>query len=113
MRENSIPITETTFFILSSLVEKPRHGYSIMKEVERISVGRIEMATGTLYSALKRLLDSGWIERIDAPELEPEDLRDRKYYQLTDVGKHVLGEEIIRIKNIAIMIKKLELGKNP
>ncbi len=51
--ENPLPLTETTFFILFSLSASPRHGYSIIKEVQRLSDGRITMAAGTLYGAIK------------------------------------------------------------
>jgi DNA-binding PadR family transcriptional regulator len=112
MNENLYPITETTFYILCSLAESKRHGYSIIKEVERLSEGRIEIATGTLYSALKRLLDYGWIERCEPPEEEPADLRDRKYYRLTDKGKQVFKTELVRIKTLNIMINKFKLGED-
>ncbi len=55
------PLTETVLLILVSLAERPRHGYSILKDVEKVSVGRVVLSTGTLYSALRRLLEEGWI----------------------------------------------------
>jgi DNA-binding PadR family transcriptional regulator len=58
-------LTETTFFILLSLSSGKKHGYLIMKEVERLSGGRTSRSTGTLYGVLGRLLDQGWIERVD------------------------------------------------
>ena len=70
------------------------------------------MAAGTLYGAIKRLLDCGWIERYAAPETEPENLRERKFYKLSDSGQKILQTELIRIKNLAHMIGQFELGKN-
>jgi hypothetical protein len=53
--------------ILLSLAGKPRHGYSIMKDVDQMSQGRVRLSTGTLYGTLRRLLDEGWIEGFSEP----------------------------------------------
>ena len=55
----NLPLTETTFFIMLSLASKPKHGYAIMKEVETLSRGNVQLRTGTLYGAIKRLLGGG------------------------------------------------------
>ena len=59
-----LPLTETSFFIILSLATAPKHGYAIMKEVETMSEKRVVLATGTLYSALRRMLEDDWIERV-------------------------------------------------
>jgi DNA-binding PadR family transcriptional regulator len=58
-------LTEPVLLILLSLAEQPRHGYSILKDVEEMSDGRVTLSTGTLYGALRRLLDDGWIQRFE------------------------------------------------
>ena len=60
---NLLPLSEAVLLILLSLAEQPRHGYSIMQDVERMSAGRVKLSTGTLYGALRRLLAVEWIER--------------------------------------------------
>jgi DNA-binding PadR family transcriptional regulator len=82
------PLTEATFFIMLSLAPAPQHGYGIMKDVEVLSEGRVTFSTGTLYGALKRLLEQGWIERFDNPEAA-ESGRPRKDYKLTDMGRWI------------------------
>src|SRR4051794_9827567 len=57
------PLTETVFLILSSISAEPRHGYAIMQDVEAMTNGRVRLSTGTLYGALRRLLDAGLIRR--------------------------------------------------
>ena len=52
------PLTEAVLLILMSLADHPRHGYSIMKDVEDVSDGRVRFSTGTLYGALRRLLEA-------------------------------------------------------
>jgi DNA-binding PadR family transcriptional regulator len=97
--QSEIPLTETTYFILLSLSARPMHGYAIMKDVEALSGGRVAFGTGTLYGALKRLLDQGWIARSDDPD--PDDTaRDRKVYALTRGGRAALQAEIIRLESL-------------
>jgi DNA-binding PadR family transcriptional regulator len=90
------PLTETVLLVLLSLVEQPRHGYAILKDVERMSGGRVTLSTGTLYGALHRLLGQGWIERFE----EDEGSRDRQAYRLTAQGRRNLQAEIERMRHL-------------
>ncbi|MGD0172928.1 MAG: helix-turn-helix transcriptional regulator [Anaerolineales bacterium] len=101
--ENPLPLTETTFFILFSLSISPRHGYSIIKEVQNLSNGRITMAAGTLYGAIKRLVQLGWIEPVEKAGKKDDD-RERKYYRLTKDGSVCLKQEIRRIQGLAVLV---------
>ena len=97
--QDYLPLTETAFFILLSLAATPKHGYGIMKEVEAMSAGRVVLATGTLYSALRRMLKDGWIERVE-DDLPGSDSRERKFYRLTDLGRCILALETERLKTL-------------
>jgi DNA-binding PadR family transcriptional regulator len=92
-------LTEATFFILLSLSPSPKHGYAIMKEVKALSNGRIIFSTGTLYGALRRLLEQGWIKRVNDPEPNPTD-RERKAYTLTEKGRKIVNAEMERLKSL-------------
>lgn len=94
--QSNLPLTETTFFILLSLAPQPKHGYAIMKDVEALSHGRVRLSTGTLYGALKRMLEQGWIERIEE-DGGKENGRIRKSYQLTGIGRRILEAERERL----------------
>lgn len=94
-----LPLREPTFFILLSLSPGPKHGYAILKEVESLSEGRVKLSTGTLYGAIKRLLDDGWIRRVDDPIPNGTD-RERKSYDLTESGRRVLKAEIGRLQKL-------------
>src|SRR5437588_8360420 len=85
----SLPLTEPVLLILLSLAGQPRHGYSILKDIERMSDGRVVLSTGTLYGALRRLLDEEWIERIE----EEDSSRGRQSYRLTSRGRRSLQLE--------------------
>ena len=92
----SLPLTEPVLLILLSLAGQPRHGYSILKDVEAMSDGRVTLSTGTLYGALRRLLDDGWIERVE----EAESSRGRQSYRLTSGGRRNLQMEITRMRRL-------------
>ena len=94
-----LPLTEATLFILLSLAPEPKHGYAIMKDVQALSDNRVVFSTGTLYGALKRLLDQGWIKRVGDPH-EDGTARERKSYALTDRGRRVLRAEVARLQRL-------------
>lgn len=106
MKQQTIsPLTEATFFILLSLSSAPKHGYAIMKEVKELSQGRINFSTGTLYGAIRRLLEQGWIKRVSDPEPNPTD-RERKAYALTDKGRRVVDAEVQRLRSLLSMAEQ-------
>jgi DNA-binding PadR family transcriptional regulator len=100
--QEHLPLSEAVFFILLSLLPGPKHGYAIMKDVEALSESRVSLSTGTLYGALKRLLESGWVRREEDDGLE-EASRPRKAYALTQLGKGILAAETARLKRLVGM----------
>jgi DNA-binding PadR family transcriptional regulator len=91
-----LPLTEPVLLILLSLAGQPRHGYSILKDVEQMSEGRVMLSTGTLYGALRRLLVEEWIERFK----EQDSSRGRQAYRLTARGRRNLQLEVGRMKHL-------------
>jgi DNA-binding PadR family transcriptional regulator len=89
-------LSEPVLLVLLSLAEQPRHGYSILKDIESMSGGRVLLSTGTLYGALQRLLDNNWIERVE----EEDAPRDRRTYKLTSRGRRNLQAEIERMRHL-------------
>ena len=89
-------LSEPVLLVLLSLAEQPRHGYSILKDIAAMSGGRVLLSTGTLYGALQRLLDQGWIERVE----EEDAPRDRRTYRLTSRGRRNLQTEIDRMRHL-------------
>jgi DNA-binding PadR family transcriptional regulator len=92
----TVPLTEPVLLILLSLAEEPRHGYSILKDVERMSDGRVVLSTGTLYGALRRLLEDDWIERLEQKDVS----RGKQAYRLTPRGRKYLRFEVGRLKHL-------------
>lgn len=104
------PLTHVVYHILLSLTGPPRHGYGIIKEVERRTAGRIELEAGTLYGAIKRLREDGWIEDVEAPEGAD---RRRRYYTLTRLGRDVLRAESERLAELVEMARDARVLPRP
>lgn len=100
-----LPLTETTFYIMLSLVE-PSHGYAIMQNVEQLSNNKVKVAAGTLYGAIENLLKQKLIV-----EVKSEDKR-RRVYMLTPEGNQLLKLEIERLKHLISISENLVLGGN-
>lgn len=90
------PVSETVFLILLSLAATPRHGYAIMQDVEALTDSRVKLSTGTLYGALRRLLEDGSIRRF--AEADPS--RDRQAYELTGKGRELVAAEVGRMNHL-------------
>ena len=92
------PLTPAVFHILLALADGEKHGYSIMKDVEKQTEGKIKMGPGTLYGSIKRMLTAGFIEETDdRPDPALDDER-RRYYRLSDLGLKVLRVESQRLE---------------
>lgn len=102
--QGKLPLSETTFYILLTLAPSPKHGYAIMKEVGVLSNERLSLSTGTLYGALKRLLETGWIEAVSQSNRQ-QSARTRRAYALTPLGRAMLDAELMRLKSLAQMAR--------
>ncbi|MBD5644000.1 PadR family transcriptional regulator [Clostridium botulinum] len=95
-RKDSIEIgelTDSAFYILSSVIEE-KHGYLIMKDIEKFTNNEVVIGPASLYTTLKKLLISGLVE------LTPNIHENKKVYRITDKGKEMLVQEINRKKQM-------------
>jgi DNA-binding PadR family transcriptional regulator len=92
------PLSPPVFHILLALADGERHGYSIMQEIGERTGQRVKLGPGTLYGALKRMLDDGWIEELAG---DGEDER-RRSYRLTASGRKVARAEAQRLEELVI-----------
>lgn len=84
--------------ILLALVDRDRHGYGVLLDIERRGGGRL--GTGTLYTAIKRLMAKELIEETrERPEPELDDER-RRYYRLTAAGRQAAESEAARLAQV-------------
>jgi DNA-binding PadR family transcriptional regulator len=83
--------SDPALLILSSLAGGPKHGYAMMEDIWQFSQTRLE--PGTLYGALARLEQRGWIEPL-AP------LERRRPYRITAAGVRALQEQLATMSRI-------------
>lgn len=95
--ESYLPLSAVVFEILLALAGEDRHGYDIMREVERRTEERLSLYPGTLYRAVNRLLAEGLIEELEERPARPNDDERRRYYRLTRLGRNVAGAEARRL----------------
>ena len=76
--------------IMKTISLEPKHGWAIAKRIEQISNDVLQVQQGSLYPALHRLEQQGWIR---AKWAESETGREAKFYSLTAAGRAQLEKE--------------------
>ncbi len=84
--------SEPSLLILASLAGGPKHGYAMILDIEQMS--GVRLGPGTLYGALARLEEHGWIEPLPAEDR-------RRPYRLTGLGRGVLREQLTSLRDFA------------
>ena len=87
-----LPLSPHQFHILLGLTERERHGYALIQDIEKRTGGAMRLGTGTLYTAIARLVELRLIA-----DTGREDER-RRYYRLTALGRAVLEAETARLE---------------
>ena len=91
--DSFLPLPTAVFHVLVALADRDRHGYSIMQDVATRTDGKVRLSAGTLYTAIRRMLEQGLIDELrDSPDPESADDR-RRYYRLTRLGREVAVAE--------------------
>ena len=89
--------------ILKSLSTSELHGLGVSRRIEQMTRGTFVVQPGSLFPALHRLEEAGWLESSWQPS---ENNRRAKYYRLTKAGKRQLGEETAHWNRIALAIAR-------
>jgi DNA-binding PadR family transcriptional regulator len=82
---------EPWLLILTSLADGPKHGYAIMTDVAAFS--GVAMEPGTLYGALSRLEQRGWVRPLAAAGR-------RRPYEITAAGQEILAEQVTTMQQL-------------
>jgi PadR family transcriptional regulator PadR len=90
--------------ILKTLTLEPMHGLGISRRIEQTTDGVFQVQAGSLFPALHRLEQEGWIQ---GEWGESENNRRAKYYRLTSPGKRRLGEEKQNWAQVVLAITKV------
>jgi DNA-binding PadR family transcriptional regulator len=84
-------LTDPALLILASLADGDKHGYAMMEDIERFA--EVRLGPGTLYGAITRLEERGWIRPVEGEER-------RKPYRLTAAGRHYLAEQMASLDQV-------------
>lgn len=84
-------LTDPQILILASLSDGEKHGYAMMEDIERF--GGVRLGAGTLYGAITRLEEQGWIERVESENR-------RKPYRITADGVKYLEEQMDSLHSV-------------
>ena len=98
--EDFLPLHRDTFQILVSLADRDRHGYSILLDIAERTGDARSISPSTLYSSIRRLLESGLIEELDRRPDPGQDDERRRYYRLSSLGRQVAGLEARRLERL-------------
>ena len=90
--------------ILRTLSVQPMHGYGIAQHLQRLSDDVIRVEEGTLYPALQRIRQKGWIRAEWAQT--PNNQRAR-YYTITMAGRRQLGEQEDRFEALMAAVRRI------
>ena len=97
--------TEPVVLVLTSLADGPKHGYALAKDIE--SFAGAKLGPGTLYGALSRLEERGWIEALPAEDR-------RRPYRITASGAKSLARHLEAAQRVAATgLSRLELRPMP
>jgi DNA-binding PadR family transcriptional regulator len=97
------------FHILLALAAEERHGYGLLQEVAGLTDGELQLEPGTLYRALHRMLEDGWVaESARRPAADLDDER-RRYYRLTPLGRRVASAEADRLSRLLAVARANKL----
>ena len=87
----------------------PQHAYGLAARLEQVSEHPLMLNQGTLYPALVRLEQSGWIK---GTWQKTENNRDAKYYAITKAGTRALEKQTVRWRRLAGLVDKLLLNES-
>lgn len=108
----AVPLSPAWLHILLALAAGDRHGYGLMQEVAEASRGEIRLGPGTLYGALRRLLELGLVAESDRRP-DPEDDPRRRYYRITPSGRRALAAGVARHARLVELARAAGVAPRP
>jgi DNA-binding PadR family transcriptional regulator len=92
--------SDPTLLVLASLADGDKHGYAMIKDIQRFA--GVRLGAGTLYGAITRLEERGWIRSIESEDR-------RRPYRLTAKGRRYLREQLAGLDQVvSIGLRRLK-----
>lgn len=99
-----LPLSEPAFFLLLGLHDGPRHGWGLGRWVDEVTRGRVKLRGGALFDTLQRLLEGGYVLRVEDPQAG-RTRRRRHFYALTEAGRELARAEMTRVAELTAVIQ--------
>jgi len=112
--EDLLPLSPIGLQVLLAIADGDKHGYAILKDVDRRTGGQLALGASSLYAVLKRLLGEGLVEETaERPDPSLDDER-RRYFRLTPFGRRVVVAELKRLESVLAQApaKRLLFGRS-
>jgi DNA-binding PadR family transcriptional regulator len=103
------PLRPIEFEILLTLAHGERHGYAIIQETEARSGGHLQLETGTMYRALRRLVEAGLAKPTMRRPVDGSDDERRRYYAITALGRQAASAEASRMARLVAAARAAHL----
>ena len=103
-------VTPQVFQILLALADRDLHGYALIKDIEERTGGEMRLTASTLYGAIRRLLEQGWIEELAAA---PDEDARRRPYRLTATGRAAAEAEAAQLETLLLEARRKKLLAQP
>ena len=105
MAVSEVPYGTLDLMVLKTLeVMGPSHGYGIARRIEQVAAGALSLNQGTIYPALLRLEQKGWI---DSKWGTSENNRRARFYSITRAGRKQLADETESWNRTVAMLQRL------
>lgn len=99
-QRDALPLSVPVYEILIALTREPAHGYALIEEIRERTRGEVDLTPSTLYGALHRMLESGWVREEGKAPSEVGGPR-RRIYDITEAGRDVARAEARRLHRAA------------
>jgi DNA-binding PadR family transcriptional regulator len=106
-----LPMKPADYLTLVALTDGALHGYGLVKKIEELSDGTLQLVPGNFYSVLQRLQGEGLLEEAERLPAEDLDNRRRRYYAITALGRSVAQAETARLKSLLKVAEEHDLAK--
>lgn len=108
--DNEVPYGTLDLMVLKTLAGMgPQHGYGIARRIEQVSAGALALNQGTIYPALLRLEQKGWISSEWGTS---ENNRRARFYRLTAAGRRQLAAETETWARTVSIVSRLLEGES-
>lgn len=108
-----LPLRPVEFQVLLVLADGDLHGYGIIRETERRTDGEMVLEPGTLYRALRRMVEADLVHETDRRPAEDLDDERRRYFAITEFGRDVAAAEAFRMERLVKSARRSQLNPRP